>query len=460
MSQETSRKARGLATDVSQGQTRVSQGQMSCNRRLARTGVSTPACLPTSVPCLFVFPAFCALIVPSLVLAFSFLQATCRRLSQACVSQGQRSRNGPLARTDAGLARADVLQQTSRKDWRIYSYLSSYFCSALFRLPSLLCADCPFSCAFSFLQAPEEESRKRTSRKVRGLASTRLARPEVSQTDVSQGQTRVSQGQMSCNKRLARTGVSTPTCLPTSVPCLFIFPALCALIVPSLVRKRASRRARGLATDVSQGQTRVSQGQMSCNRRLARTGVSTTCLPTSVPGLFVFPAFCALIVPSLVLSAVYELPEEDSRKHTSCKARGLATDVSQGQTRVSQGQMSCNRRLARTGVSTPTCLPTSVLCFFVFPAFCALIVPSFVLSAFYKLPEEESRKRASRKVRGLASVHLARPEVSQRTSRKDRRGSRKGRRLATNVSQGLAYLLLLVFLLLFRACSSSQPFVR
>ena len=364
------------------------------------------------------------------------------------------------------------MQQTSRKDWRIYSYLSSYFCSVLVHLPSLLCADCPFSCAFSFLQATcrrlsqahvsqGQRSRKHTSRKARGLA-----------TDVLQGQTRVSQRQMSCNRRLARTGVSTPTCLPTSAPCLFIFPALCALIVPSLVLlafyklpeedscKHTSRRARGLATDVSQGQTRVSQGQMSCNRRLARTGVSTTCLPTSVPGLFIFPAFCALIAPSLVLSAVYKLPEEDSRKHTSCKARNLATDVSQGQTRVSQGQMSCNRRLARTGVSTPTCLPTSVLCFFIFPAFCALIVPSFVLSAFYKLPEEESRKHTSRKVRGLASIRLARPEVSQRTSRKDRRGSRKGKCLATNVWQGLPYLLLLVFLLLFRACSSSQPCVR
>ena len=149
-----------------------------------------------------------------------------------------------------------------------------------------------------------------------------------------------------------------------------------------------------------------------------------------------------------------------------CLKRRLARpEVSQRTSRkdrraVSQGQMSCNRRLARTGVSTPTCLPTSVPCLFIFPAFCALIVPSLVRSAFYKLPAEDSRKHTSRKVRGLASIRLARPEVSQRTSCKDRLGSRNGRCLATDVSQGLAYLLLLVFLLLFRACSSSQHCVR
>ena len=82
-------------------------------------------------------------------------------------------------------------------------------------------------------------------------------------------------------------------------------------------------------------------------------------------------------------------------------------DVSQGQTRVSQGQMSCNRRL-------PTCLPTSVPCFFIFPAFCALIVPSLVLSAFYKLSEQDSRKHTSR------NRYLARPEVSQQMFRKAR----------------------------------------
>ena len=182
---------------------------------------------------------------------------------------------------------------------------------------------------------------------------------------------------MSRNIRLARTGVSTPTCLPTYASCLFFFPALCAVIVPPFVlllllfafyklpeedsRKHTSRKATGLASI-----------------RLARPEVSQA----------------------------YVSQGHRSRKHASRKARGLARDVSQGQTRVSQGQMSCNRRLARTGVSTPTCLPTFVSCLFIIPALCAVIVPPFVLLlllfAFYKLPEEDSRKHTSRKARGLA----------------------------------------------------------
>ena len=133
-----------------------------------------------------------------------------------------------------------------------------------------------------------------------------------------------------------------------------------------------------------------------------------------------------------------------SRKYGSRKRRLVArclarTDVSQGvsqgQTHVSQGQTSRNRRLARTGMPTyASFLPTFLPCLFIFLACGSVIAHPSVLKPFFlpAIPEEVSRKQGSRTRR------LARPDVSQQTSRK---GSRKASGLATDASQGQAYLL-------------------
>ena len=110
---------------------------------------------------------------------------------------------------------------------------------------------------------------------------------------------------------------------------------------------------------------------------------------------------------------------------TSRKARRLATEVSQGQ----------------------ACLLMPLFfraCMFIFLAFGSVIAPPSVLKPFFlpAIPEEVSRKHGSRTRR------LARPDVSQQTSRK---GSRKARGLATDASQGQVYLLPF-FLPIFLPC--------
>ena len=95
---------------------------------------------------------------------------------------------------------------------------------------------------------------------------------------------------------------------------------------------------------------------------------------------------------------------------------------------------------------------------------------SFNLS-FYKLPEEVSRKHGSRN-RRLARTDVcndARPDVSQQTSRKDRRtyfllrSTGKHRGLATDVSQRLKerrpyfYSLVHLLSLWFGYCTSFCP---
>ena len=151
------------------------------------------------------------------------------------------------------------------------------------------------------------------------------------------------------------------------------------------------------------------------------------------------PSFCKLSLKKRLASTA--LASDVSQGQTSRKARRLATNVSQG---VSQGQWSRDRRFARTGV--PTSLFSSyfssmlVRLSTLWFGFCLLW--SFNLS-FYKLPEEVSRKHRSRN-RRLARTDVCndtRPDVSQQTSRKDRRtyfllrSTGKHRGLATDVSQ-------------------------
>ena len=102
----------------------------------------------------------------------------------------------------AGLA-TDVSQQTSRKDRRLATDVSqgqAYLLSSvimLVHLPSLWFGTCTSFISLTCLC---------TSYLKKCLASTGLA------TDVSQGQTHVSQGQTSRNRRLARTGVPSFFC--------------------------------------------------------------------------------------------------------------------------------------------------------------------------------------------------------------------------------------------------------
>ena len=100
---------------------------------------------------------------------------------------------------------------------------------------------------------------------------------------------------------------------------------------------KGSRKARGLATDVSQGQAYL----------------LPSFLPIFLPCLFVFLPFGSVFAsfgPLTFLSTSYL---------KKCLAStGLATDVSHGQTSaMTQGQTSRNRRLARTGVPTFFCDP-------------------------------------------------------------------------------------------------------
>ena len=145
-------------------------------------------------------------------------------------------------------------------------------------------------------------------------------------------------------------------------------------------------------------------------------------LPTFLPCLFIFLACGSVIAHPSVLKPFFlpAIPEEVSRKQGS-RTRRLATNVSQG---VSQGQWSRDRRFARTGV--PTSLFSSyfssmlVRLSTLWFGFCLLW--SFNLS-FYKLPEEVSRKHGSlnRRLARTDVCNDARPDVSQETSRKDRR---------------------------------------
>ena len=112
----------------------------------------------------------------------------------------------------------------------------------------------------------------------------------------------------------------------------------------------------------------MTQGQTSRNRRLARTGVPTffcdlpastevsqqmsrkDSLPTFISLVHLLSLWFGYCTSFLSFTLPFcKLTEENSRKQ-----RGLATDVSQGQTStdVSQGQTSRNRRLARTGMPT------------------------------------------------------------------------------------------------------------
>ena len=155
-------------------------------------------------------------------------------------------------------------------------------------------------------------------------------------------------------------------------------------------------------------------------------------LPTFLPCLFIFLACGSVIAhPSVLKPSFYQL---SLKKCLASKA--LAPDVSQGQTSrnkrlatnvsqgVSQGQWSRDRRFARTGV--PTSLFSSyfssmlVRLSTLWFGFCLLW--SFNLS-FYKLPEEVSRKHGSlnRRLARTDVCNDARPDVSQETSRKDRR---------------------------------------
>ena len=300
---------------------------------------------------------------------------------------------------------------------------------------------------------PEEVSRKHGSR------IRRLARPDVSQarrpaTSVSQG---VSQGQRSRDRRFARTGV------PTSLFSSYFSSMLVRL--STLWFGFCLLWSFNLSFDKLPEEVSPKHG--SRNRRLARTGVPTfLCDPPASTEVsqqmsrkdrrldFYFAcssseAFVWLLYLLLSFTLSFcKFTAENSRKQ-----RGLATDVSQGQTSTdgSQGQTSRDRRFARTGV--PTSLFSSYfssmlvrLSTFWF-GFCLLW--SFNLS-FYKLPEEVSRKHGSRN-RRLARTDVcndARPDVSQQTSRKDRRtyfllrSTGKHRGLATDVSQRQASLLL------------------
>ena len=197
------------------------------------------------------------------------------------------------------------------------------------------------------------------------LASTALA------SDVSQGQTsrRPDVPQQTSHKgsRKAR-GLATdgsqgqayllPSFLPIFLPCLFVFLpfgsvfasfGLLTFLSTSYLKKCLA--STGLATDVSQGQAYLlssaihRQAQRSRNRCLAKTGVPTFISLVHLSEPFVWLLYLLL---SFTLSFC-KLTEEHSRKQ-----RGLATDVSQGQTStdVSQGQTSRNRRLARTGMPT------------------------------------------------------------------------------------------------------------
>ena len=172
-----------------------------------------------------------------------------------------------------------------------------------------------------------------------------------------------------------------------------------------------SRKQRGLATDVSQGQ--------AC--------LLPSFLPTFLPCLLIFLWFryCTSFCPLAFLSTIF--PEEVSRKHGSRIRRLARTDV-------------CND--ARPDVSPQTSRKDRrtyfllFLCLFIFLALGSVLVPPWSFVSLTCLCTSYLKKCLAST--GLATDVLLRDVSQGQTSRK---GSRKARRLATDVSQGQACLL-------------------
>ena len=265
------------------------------------------------------------------------------------VSQGQRSRDRRFARTGVPT-----------------SLFSSYFSSMLVRLSTLWFGFCLlWSFNLSFDQLPEEVSRKHGSRN-RRLARTDVcndARPDVSQQTSRKDRRTYFLLRSTGKHRGLATDVSQRQASLLLFR-LFIFsePFVWLLYLPvsftlsfCKLTEEHSRKQRGLATDVSQGQTStdVSQGQTSRNRRLARTGMPTSLFSSYFSSVLVhLPSvwfgYCTSFCPLTFLSKL------SLRKCLASTA--LASDDSQGQTSaMTQGQTSRHRRLARTGVPTFFC---------------------------------------------------------------------------------------------------------
>ena len=147
----------------------------------------------------------------------------------------------------------------------------------------------------------------------------------------------MTQGQTSRNRRLARTGVPTLFCDPpastevsqqmsrkdrrpyfyfacsSSEPFVWLLYLLLSFTLSFCkLTGENSRKQRGLATDVSQGQTStdVSQGQTSRNRRLARTGMPTSLFSSYFSSVLVhLPSlwfgYCTSFCPLTFLSRSY-----------------------------------------------------------------------------------------------------------------------------------------------------------